>query len=294
MPANDLTPAELEAARRVIATAFAEDLAGMNDVTTDALIPPDVQGNVAIASRQAGVLAGLALVPLVLQTFQDKVALKSVGHDGMPLEPGTVVAELAGPVRTLLTAERTILNLLTLLSGVATHTRRFVELVAGTKAQILDTRKTLPGLRRLQKYAVRCGGGTNHRMGLFDGVLIKDNHLAAWVDGGGGSIADALRHVRSKVGPDTPIEVEVDTLEQLQDALAAAPDFVLLDNMDCDQMTQAVALRDEQSPETLLEASGGVNLDTVAGIAATGVDRISVGALTHSSIALDLGFDWID
>ena len=294
MPATDLSPAEIEAARRVITTAFAEDLAGMIDVTTDAIIPADLRGNVSIVAREPGVLAGLALVPLVLETFEDEVTLQSDGGDGMPLEPGTVVAELAGSVRTLLTAERTILNLLTLLSGVATHTRQFVDRAAGTKAQILDTRKTLPGLRRLQKYAVRCGGGTNHRMGLFDGVLIKDNHLAAWAEGGGGSIADALRHVRSKVGPDKSIEVEVDTLEQLQDALAAAPDFVLLDNMDCDQLTQAVALRDGHSPQTLLEASGGVNLDTVAAIAATGVDRISVGALTHSSIALDLGFDWID
>jgi nicotinate-nucleotide pyrophosphorylase (carboxylating) len=203
------------------------------------------------------------------------------------------VATVTGPLDKLLIGERTMLNFLTHLSGIATLTRRFVDAVAGTKAQILDTRKTLPGYRVLEKYAVRCGGGTNHRMGLYDGVLIKDNHLAAWTKSE--SIADAIRTARRK-SPGVSIEVEVDTLEQLREALKGQPEIVLLDNMTPARLREAVAIRDALNgqPQVLLEASGGVALETVREIALTGVERISIGALTHSAPALDLAFDWSD
>ena len=179
---------------------------------------------------------------------------------------------------------------MTHLSGIATLTRAFVDAATGTHAKILDTRKTLPGWRLLEKYAVRCGGGTNHRMGLYDGVLIKDNHIAAWTESS--SIAEAVRTARAKSPPGVSIEVEVDTFPQLIDALQGTPDIVLLDNMDVEKLSEAVRLRNRLAPGVLLEASGGVNLETVGGIARTGVERISVGALTHSAPALDLGFDW--
>jgi nicotinate-nucleotide pyrophosphorylase (carboxylating) len=198
---------------------------------------------------------------------------------------------VTGPIRSLLKGERTVLNFLTQLSGVATLTRQFVDAVAGTKAVILDTRKTWPGYRRLQKYAVRAGGGTNHRMGLYDSTMIKDNHLAAW-SSARKSIAAAIEQVRSSVPAGISIEVEVDTLEQLKEALAGNPDIVLLDNMPPVMLQQAVAVRDRTAPGVLLEASGGVTLERICEIAETGVDRISIGALTHSVIALDIGFDW--
>lgn len=183
-----------------------------------------------------------------------------------------------------------MLNFMTHLSGIATLTRRFVDAVRGTRAEVLDTRKTLPGWRLLEKYAVRCGGGTNHRMGLYDGVLIKDNHLAAWTESD--SIAAAVETARQRSPAGVSIEVEVDTLDQLSDALRGGPDIVLLDNMDVATLRQAVNIRDHTAPRVLLEASGGVTLETVAAIAQTGVERISVGGLTHSAPALDLAFDW--
>jgi len=212
--------------------------------------------------------------------------------DGSPLQSGDHVATVKGPVQLLLTGERIALNFLIHLSGIASKTGEFVRRTAGSNAVILDTRKTLPGYRLLHKYAVRCGGGTNHRMGLYDGMLIKDNHLAAR---GNRSVADAVSAARlflSARSLQLPVEVEVDTLEQLKDALDARPEIVLLDNMKLAQLRQAVALRNETSPSTLLEASGGVNLETVGRIAGTGVDRISIGGLTHSAPALDLGYDW--
>jgi nicotinate-nucleotide pyrophosphorylase (carboxylating) len=192
-----------------------------------------------------------------------------------------------------LEGERTALNFLTHLSGVATLTRKFVDAVAGTKAVIIDTRKTLPGWRRLEKYAVRCGGGTNHRMGLADGCLIKDNHLAAWrAAKANHTIAEAVNEARKHVPKNIPIEVEVDTFEQLTDALSGNPDIVLLDNMDAPALRECVKLRNRLANGVLLEASGGIRLANVAEIAASGVDRISVGGLTHSAPALDLAFDW--
>ena len=301
-----MSPPELAADDALIALALAEDLGEpADDVTSRVLIGDDETGTVAIVARQPGVVAGLPVVARVFERLDDFVkpphcngaALRVVTTfhlpDGAPVEPGTVVASLAGPLRSLLTGERTALNFLMHLSGVATLTRRYVDAVAGTNAVLLDTRKTTPGWRLLEKYAVRMGGGTNHRVGLYDGCLIKDNHLAAWTAARpGATLADALRHARSQIGPDAPLEIEVDTLDQLADALAGAPDIVLLDNMPPDLLRRAVALRDERAPTVKLEASGGVNLQTVGPIAATGVDRISVGAITHSAVGLDFGFDW--
>lgn len=269
-----------------------EDLRDVGDVTCLSTIPEELQATVQIVSRESGVICGLPLIPIVFHELGRDVAASVKVQDGDKVRRGTVLASLTGPVRALLTGERTILNFMTHLSGIASRTALFVDAVAGTRARILDTRKTLPGYRALQKYAVRCGGGTNHRMGLFDGVLIKDNHLAARGDSACASaVADARRYMIA-TGRNTSIEIEVDTLEQLRDALKEKPEIVLLDNMSPEQLREAVALRNQLGPTTLLEASGGVNLQTVRSIAETGVERISVGGLTHSSPALDLGFDW--
>jgi nicotinate-nucleotide pyrophosphorylase (carboxylating) len=285
--------AERTAAVRLIELALEEDLGAIGDVTTESLIRPDEFGAVQIVARQAGVLAGLPVAKLVFEQFDRDVQWTTHVEDGSPLQPETVVAELSGSVRSLLSGERTALNFLTHLSGIATLTRRYVDAVAGSRANIFDTRKTLPGWRVLEKYAVRCGDGRNHRIGLFDMVLIKDNHLAGWQSSGADhSVASAVHAARCHVASGIPVEVEVDTLEQLADALSAAPDIVLLDNMDLATLSQAVEMRNCVAPRVELEASGGVNLDTVADIARTGVERISVGALTHSAPALDLAFDW--
>lgn len=284
---------ERTAATTLIELALQEDLADRGDLTCQALIDEAERGEVRVAARQAGILAGGPVAAMVFERLDQAVTWTELLADGSRLERGSAVATVSGPLRSLLTGERTALNFLTHLSGVASLTRRFVEAVAGTRAKILDTRKTHPGWRVLEKYAVRCGGGTNHRMGLYDGCLIKDNHLAGWAAANpGATIADAIRHARGRLPEGTPIEVEVDTLEQLRDALSARPDIVLLDNMGPDMLRRAVALRDELAPHVPLEASGGVTLDTVGEIARTGVERISAGALTHSATALDLGFDW--
>jgi nicotinate-nucleotide pyrophosphorylase (carboxylating) len=282
-----------EAAAQLIALALAEDLGTSTDVTTGALISRDQIGSVSIVARASGVLAGLTVAQMVLAEVDPAVNLKPQAADSAHLAPGQVVARISGPVRSLLIAERTCLNFLTHLSGIATLTRRYVDAIAGSRADIYDTRKTLPGWRALQKYAVTAGGGKNHRMGLYDMVLIKDNHLAAWrAAAGERSLAAAVRAAQRLVPAGIDIEIEVDTLEQLADALAGDPDIVLLDNMSLDQMREAVAMRNDRAPGVELEASGGVSLETVAAIAATGVERISVGALTHSAPALDLAFDW--
>lgn len=277
----------------LVRLAIEEDIRNLGDLTCEAMIDGRVEGEIQIVSRQPGVLAGSAVAAKVFEVLDDEISWSPHQHDGDRLEPGTVVATLSGSVYSLLMGERTALNFLTHLSGVATLTRQFVDAIAGTRAAIYDTRKTLPGLRRLQKAAVRAGGGTNHRMGLYDGVLIKDNHLAAWQSGlPGATIAAAVRQARKATGGRVPIEVEVDNLDQLSDALQGEPDVVLLDNMDPPTLVQAVQLRDTERPATQLEASGGIRLDNVAEIAHTGVDRISIGALTHSAPALDLAFDW--
>ena len=289
-----LTAAERNDARLLIQQALTEDLGDCGDLTSLSMIAEDVAAEVNIMARQPGIVAGVAVAELVFEIFDAAVDVSVHIQDGGKLQAGDVVATVSGKTRSLLSGERTALNFLTHLSGIATLTSQFVELAAGTNAKILDTRKTLPAYRLLQKYAVRCGGGTNHRIGLFDGILIKDNHLAAWAESSD-KVADAVRAARSFAkagGHDVPIEIEVDTLEQFADAMKGEPDIVLLDNMTLDQLRQAVSMRNESSPGILLEASGGVNLQTIQSIAETEVDRISVGALTHSAIALDLAFDW--
>ena len=286
-------PDERHAAQVLIDLALAEDLRDAGDITSTALIDASARGVVAVVARENGVLSGLPVAEQVMAAVDPDVEFKQLAIDGQRIVAGTTVATLTGRVRSLLAGERTILNFVTHLSGVATLTHTFVDAVSGTRAQILDTRKTLPGWRVLQKYAVRCGGGVNHRLGLFDAVLIKDNHLAAWSNAPGHpGLAAAIERARQMTGHGTPIEVEVDTLDQLRDVLPAAPDYVLLDNMTPETLHEAVMIRDQMAPAVLLEASGGVTLATVRAIAESGVDRISVGALTHSAPALDVGFDW--
>ena len=281
---------EQSAAGTLIGLALAEDLGSAGDLTCAALIRSEERAAVHVVARTDGVLAGSPVGRLVFARLDPTVQWEAHRRDGDAIERGTAVATVSGPLATLLTGERTMLNFMTHLSGVATITRRFVDAVRGSRATILDTRKTLPGWRALEKYAVRCGGGTNHRQGLYDGVLIKDNHLAAWTELA--SIALAVETARQRSPAGLSIEVEVDTLPQLEDALRGHPDIVLLDNMDLDSLRASVRLRDRLAPHVLLEASGGVTLATVAEIAQTGVERISVGGLTHSAPALDLAFDW--
>ena len=249
---------ERAAARTLIDLALAEDLADVGDLTCGALIGEGERGEVQVVSRQSGLLAGVPVAEMVLGKLDPSLRWTTQLPDGSLLQPGSVVAEVRGPWRSLLTGERTVLNFLTHLSGIATLTRAFVDAVAGTQAKILDTRKTLPGYRVLEKYAVRAGGGCNHRMGLFDWILIKDNHLAALTaartDAGiadttivDATIVDAIRQARNSVPNDIPVEVEVDSLEQLTDALAGSPDMVLLDNMDTVTLRKAVELRNAKA-----------------------------------------------
>ncbi|MHA6622020.1 carboxylating nicotinate-nucleotide diphosphorylase [Pseudonocardia sp. DLS-67] len=269
--------------RRVVATALEEDLRYGPDATTAATVPADAVAVAAFGAREAGVLAGLPAVCAVLDEAVGDYEVLETRTDGDRLAMGDVVLTVRAPVRGLLTAERTALNLLCHLSGVATATAAWVDAVAGTGARIRDTRKTLPGLRLLEKYAVRCGGGVNHRLGLGDAVLIKDNHVAA-----AGSVGAALAAARA-AAPDLPYEVEVDTLDQLDEVLALGAELVLLDNFDVGQTREAVRRRGDRP--TLLESSGGLALASARAYAETGVDYLSVGALTHSVRALDLGLD---
>jgi nicotinate-nucleotide pyrophosphorylase (carboxylating) len=286
-----LTAAETAAARRLIELALAEDLNSVGDVTSLATIPADLTGRAVVVARAAGVIAGLPIAGFVCETVDPALTFTPAVDDGTAVAAQTDLATMAGPMRSILTAERTALNFLQRLSGIATLTRRYVD-AAGGKSQVLDTRKTTPGWRLLEKFAVRCGGGHNHRVGLYDGVLIKDNHLAA-LGGGPAAVPRAVEAAR-RYAPGLPVEVEVETWEQFEAALACRPDIILLDNMLPEQMGRCVRRRDEIARDVLLEASGGVNLQTIAAIAATGVDRISVGALTHSAAALDVALDFRD
>ncbi len=296
-------------AARLIEWALAEDLgsaepAEQMDITTGSVVPDNVKGSARFVSRETGIVCGLEICQMVVDRVRRDLQLECILEDGAAVIPGETLAVLAGNAQDILVAERTCLNFMCRLSGISTLTRRFVEQVQDTGAQVLDTRKTSPGWRYLEKYAVRCGGGFNHRMGLFDAVLIKDNHLAMLdiiTDQPMHEVADAIAAAREWIaqnpdrlpqGPDTIVQIEVDRLDQLEKALAAHPDIVLLDNMDLEQLRRAVAMRNETSPHVLLEASGGVNLGTIANIAKTGVDRISVGALTHSATNFDIGLDW--
>ena len=271
----------LGAAKGLIEQALREDV-GPGDVTTRAVIPPDVRGKGAILVKAHGVICGLQVAAEVFRAVDERISFRPRVREGEPVQPGDVVAEVEGPLRGILTAERTALNFLARLSGIATLTARFVDAVAPYRAVILDTRKTTPGWRVLEKYAVRCGGGRNHRMGLYDMVLIKDNHIAAC-----GSISEAVRRVRA-AGVGVPVEVEVKDLDELREALKLGVDRILLDNFSVEDIAEAVKIAEGRVP---LEASGGVTLDNVAAIAATGVDYISVGALTHSAPALDLSLE---
>ena len=282
--------------------AVDEDLGSRGDWTSRAVVAENAMGRAAVVARQPGVVAGLPAVKTTLLAFHPHLRWSPQTEDGRTVAKGTCVGILEGPARALLAAERVLLNLLGRLSGIATLTRQYVDAVAGTRARIYDTRKTTPGWRRLEKYAVRCGGGWNHRRGLDDAVLIKDNHLALGGRGANGAgqftPADAVLRARQFVAeqaddPAMVIEVEVDTLGQLEAVLPARPDIVLLDNMTLSQLREAVERCNTRDPAIELEASGGVNLSTIAEIAQTGVDRISVGALTHSAVALDFGLDWL-
>jgi nicotinate-nucleotide pyrophosphorylase (carboxylating) len=283
--ALDAVKLDCEDVYRVVSTALGEDLRYGPDATTESTVPADAMALAEITPRQAGVVAGvpvaLAVIDLVLGEHDYEVIERVA--DGTHVPAGQPVIVLRGPVRGLLTAERTALNLNCHLSGVATATDAWVQAIAGTSASVRDSRKTLPGLRLLQKYAVRCGGGVNHRMGLGDAVLIKDNHVAA-----AGSVTAALAAARAHA-PDLPCEVEVDTLEQFDQALAAGAEEILLDNFTPSQCAEAVRRRG--SLPTRLESSGGLTLAVAAEYAASGVDYLSVGALTHSSPSLDLGLD---
>jgi nicotinate-nucleotide pyrophosphorylase (carboxylating) len=276
-----LPPLLVERAARL---ALDEDLGGAGDITTDSIIPADASGEAAIVARQAGVVAGLDLAEAPFKILDPGVRFTRIISDGGKVAAGEHIAAVAGKTRALLTAERTALNFLGRLSGIATLTAAYVDAVAGTRARIACTRKTTPGLRALEKYAVRAGGGVNHRFGLYDAVLVKDNHIAA-----AGGLAKALERLKASVGHLVRIEVEVDTLDQLSEALKFPIDAVLLDNMDVATLQQAVKLVDGR---VVTEASGGVTLETVREIARSGVDVISVGALTHSPDNLDSSLEW--
>lgn len=269
---------------KAVTDALAEDLGLAGDITTDATIPPGTRAKAVLAARKPGVISGLQVAEAAFRALDASVSFTSHVGDGTRVEPGAVVATVAGSARGLLTAERVALNFMGRMSGIATLTRTYADRIAGTRAHIIDTRKTTPGLRAFEKYAVRCGGGMNHRVGLFDAVLIKDNHIVA-----AGGIAAAIEAARTRAGHMVKIEVEVDTLDQLREALKHKIDAVLLDNMPPTQLATAVAIVDGR---VITEASGGVNLDSVRAIAESGVDLISVGALTHSAPVLDLGLDF--
>ncbi|MCB0940930.1 MAG: carboxylating nicotinate-nucleotide diphosphorylase [Mycobacterium sp.] len=283
----NLSADELAAARETIQRGLAEDLRYGPDVTTLATVPEDATTVAALVSREPGVAAGVDVALLVLDEVlgPDGYRVLERVEDGTRLELGAVLLRVEAPTQGLLTAERTLLNLVCHLSGIATATAAWVDAVEGTGTSIRDTRKTLPGLRLLQKYAVRVGGGVNHRLGLGDAALIKDNHVAA-----AGSVVAALRAVRA-AAPDLPCEVEVDTLEQLDEVLAEDVQLVLLDNFPVWQTQIAVQRRDSRSPATKLESSGGLSLESAAEYAGTGVDYLAVGALTHSVRVLDIGLD---
>jgi len=275
----DVTETQLE---RFVREALAEDV-GSGDVTSDGVVAQDATAESVILVKRPGVVCGLEAARAVFQTLDPGIRFEPLAADGDRIEDVPAeVARVQGTARALLTGERTALNLLGRLSGIATLTRRYVDAVEGTGAEILDTRKTTPGLRGLEKHAVRCGGGRNHRFGLDDGILIKDNHLRL-----AGGVRAAVARIRA-TGTDLPVEVEAETIDDVREALASGADIVLLDNMSTDQLREAVVITDGR---VKLEASGGVSLETVRAIAETGVDFVSVGALTHSAAALDISME---
>ena len=271
---------------RIVELALEEDL-GRGDVTTAALIPSDERGKGHILARSEGIVAGMGVAAMVFRKVDSTLKVEELTADGDRVSPGDILAAVDGLVVSILGAERTALNFLQRLSGIATGTAGYVEAVSKTKAIILDTRKTTPGLRTLEKYAVRVGGGQNHRQDLSDGILIKDNHLAVpgnqWMN-----VERVIRRVRGQVKGTRRIEIEVESIEQVEEAISAGADVILLDNMSIDEINEAVKLARGRA---LIEASGGINLDNVASVAKTGVDFISVGAITHSATALDISLE---
>jgi nicotinate-nucleotide pyrophosphorylase (carboxylating) len=279
-------PLALPMVQAAVEAALAEDLGLQGDITTNATVAATAKAEAVIAARKPGVIAGLQLAEAAFRALDPSIRFGVEVADGDSVAKGAVVARISGHARALLTAERVALNYMGRLSGIATLTQSYVNAIHGTSAKIADTRKTTPGLRAFEKYAVRCGGGQNHRTGLFDAVLIKDNHIVA-----AGGIAKAITAAQAAAGHMVKIEVEVDTLNQLEEVLKHKVDAVLLDNMTPDQLRAAVK---RVAGRCLTEASGGVNLETVRAIAESGVDMISVGALTHSATVLDLGLDFLD
>jgi len=284
MSTPELTPLPGHVIEEAVTRALQEDLGLAGDITSAATIPAGQSSEASIVAREDGVVAGLALARAAFHALDPHIVLTAQAADGQHAEAGTALAHISGNTRAILGAERVALNFLGRMSGIATLTAQYVAAVAGTRAKITCTRKTTPGLRALEKYAVRAGGGVNHRFGLFDGILIKDNHVAA-----AGGVAAAVEQARAAAGHMVRIEVEVDTLAQLDEALAQGADIILLDNMSGDALREAVS---RARGRAVLEASGGVSLETVGAIAATGVDLISVGALTHSVRCLDVGLDF--
>jgi nicotinate-nucleotide pyrophosphorylase (carboxylating) len=291
MASVEFDPAAKLNAEALLEMAFTEDLGGIGDLTAEAIIPANGRGAAQFVARREGVIAGIPVLRLAAARFGLPNWFKPLVQDGDQVGPGDAIAYIAGPMRAMLAMERTALNFLQRLSGIATMTARFVAEVAGTGATILDTRKTTPGWRALEKYAVRCGGGRNHRIGLYDAVLIKDNHLA-WLAAQGDPIGAAIASARTHAPRGTTLEIEVDTLEQLDRALECQPDIILVDNLGPEALAEAVRRRNARAPQVQLEASGGITLATVQALARTGVDRISIGALTHSAPALDIGLDF--
>jgi nicotinate-nucleotide pyrophosphorylase (carboxylating) len=270
--------------KRAVEEALREDLGALGDITTNATIAETAKCKARFVARVAGVISGIDVARLTFAALDDAVTFEAEIADGDPVKPKTVVASVTGHARAILTGERVALNFMGRMSGIASLTRKYADAIEGTAAKIADTRKTTPGLRAFEKYAVRCGGGVNHRVGLFDAILIKDNHIVA-----AGGIKQAIERAHAYAGHMVKIEIEVDTLKQLEKVLAYKIDAVLLDNMTPETLHQAVKM---VGGRALCEASGGVNLQTVRAIAETGVDLISVGALTHSAPVLDLGLDF--
>ncbi len=283
-----LPPISPHLVSEAVRAALAEDLGLAGDITTNAIIPADMPGEAVIAARKTGTIAGLALAQATFRELDPEIRFEVLIADGGEAQAGSNIARVSGKARALFTAERVALNFLGRLSGIATQTRAFVRAIENTNAHICCTRKTTPGQRVFEKYAVRAGGGVNHRFGLFDAVLIKDNHIAA-----AGSVSGAIERALNTVGHLVKVEVEVDTLAQLEEALRFPIDAVLLDNMSIEHLKEAVALARRVTPRIVLEASGGITLESVRAIAETGIDLISAGSLTHSVKTLDLGLDFI-
>ncbi|MGD0108868.1 MAG: carboxylating nicotinate-nucleotide diphosphorylase [Rhodopila sp.] len=280
-----MNPLPLVMIEPAVRTALLEDLGRAGDLTTDAIVPAGTQTSCALVARQQGVVAGLDFAATAFRLIDPAIVVEVALPDGSRLRPGDLIATVSGPARGILTAERTALNFLCHLSGVASATRGIADAIEGTRAQVCCTRKTMPGLRFAQKYAVRVGGGSNHRFGLDDAVLIKDNHVAI-----AGGVRAAVERARAGVGHLVKIELEVDTLAQLEEALTLKVDAVLLDNMGPDMLRQAVGMVDGRA---ITEASGRIRPETAPAIAASGVDLLSVGWLTHSATVLDVGLDWV-